>query len=399
MIRSAGGLRSRNRRMDTVAHTVRVLLLEDMATDAERIECALRCDGIDFTSQRVETKGALVAALEAFKPDVLLADFPLPGFDDRTAVELVRRAHPEIPVVMVTGTLGEEAAIELLKAGAKDYVLKSNLVRLGAAVRRALAEEQGVRARKSAERALRDSEEKYRALVEQNVAGIVIIRNDGRVGYVNPYFCTLIGYAAAEVIGRPLLDFVPESEKPNVREKLWGQLAGAGGLVQLATVMEKQGGGTVDILVNATRATYEGAPASIAVVLDITERRKAEEALRASRDLLARTERIAGVGGWEWDTVRDALVWSDEVYRMFGRAPGDFALSVPGFIASVHLDDRRRVEDAIAATLTQDAPFELEFRIVRPDRTERIIHTRGELVRARDGTPVRMTGTSHDITE
>lgn len=138
---------------------LRILILEDEPTDAELMERELRKAGIDFVSRRVDTKDAFIQALEEFRPDVVLADYKRPNFGGLTALKIVRRTHPEVPVIIVTGMLGEELAIELLKAGAKDYVLKDNLARLAPAVQRAFSEEQGIRTRKAAEKAVREAEQ------------------------------------------------------------------------------------------------------------------------------------------------------------------------------------------------------------------------------------------------
>ncbi|HVT82932.1 MAG TPA: PAS domain S-box protein, partial [Phycisphaerae bacterium] len=356
--------------------SLRILLLEDEPADAELIERELSKAGLAFIAKRVETKRSFIETLDSFEPDVLLLDCKLPDYSGAEALAHVRRVHPEVPVVIVTGTMGDEAAIEFLKAGAKDYVLKDNLIRLAPAVERVISVEQGIRARKAAERELRRSEEdlrallaatvqwvwkadsegrivgdvpawraltgqtakemrghgwmaalhpddvgpttdgwikavaarrpfeakyrvrghdgayrdlairgaplwegdgtlrgwigsaiditeheaaqrkireeetKFRSLVEQNVAGIVITRADGTIGYVNSYFAAMNGYTAAEVIGRPLLDFVPEAEQGRVLERLQPQLAGTGGFVQLDTVVTAKDGHSVDVLVN-----------------------------------------------------------------------------------------------------------------------------------------------------
>ncbi len=147
--------------------------------------------------------------------------------------------------------------------------------------------------RKQAEARLREDEARFHALVEQEVAGVAIIRDDGALAYCNAYFAKLIGCAPAEIIGRPLLDFVPEAEKPHVRESLRSQLVAGGEFVQLTSTMQARDGGKIEVLVNASRSTFEGYPASIAVVIDITERKRIGDALRASeiryRDLFEAT--------------------------------------------------------------------------------------------------------------
>ena len=156
---------------DVQNKVLRILQLEDVATDAELAVHALRNAGIAFVSTRVDTRAAFIAALTEFKPDVVLADYRLPHFDGHAALEIVRREHPEVPVVMVSGTLGDEVVTYLLKAGARDYILKDNLARLGHAVQRALSEEKGIRQRKAAEQALRET--LLRVQEQLRVVGVV----------------------------------------------------------------------------------------------------------------------------------------------------------------------------------------------------------------------------------
>jgi DNA-binding response OmpR family regulator len=133
---------------------LRVLMLEDTLTDAELEVRELRKAGISFSSLRVETREAFILALEEFRPDIIISDYNLPNFSGLAALEIVRNSHSEIPVIMVTGALTDVEAVEVLQAGAKDYVLKDRLARLGAAVQHVLSMEQGIRARKVAEKGL-----------------------------------------------------------------------------------------------------------------------------------------------------------------------------------------------------------------------------------------------------
>lgn len=135
------------------------------------------------------------------------------------------------------------------------------------------------------------------------------------------------------------------------------------------------------------------------VGFDINEWKLAEAALRESHALLLATERLAGIGGFRWDVESNMAVWSDEVYRMFGRDPREGAPTVTAFYAAVHPDDRRRVKDAFVAAVAGTRPYDLEFRIIRPDGGERFIHSQGEVSREGTGRPVAITGTSHDVTQ
>lgn len=143
---------------------INILLLEDSATDADLIRHALAQGGFIFCWNHVNNKKDFVRELERFAPDLILSDFSLPSLDGYTALEIAREKRPDAPFIFVTGTLGEEVAIETLKKGATDYVLKHRLSRLVPSVQRALREAGERVERKRAEEELRRSHEQLRAL-------------------------------------------------------------------------------------------------------------------------------------------------------------------------------------------------------------------------------------------
>ncbi|HJQ63148.1 MAG TPA: response regulator, partial [Burkholderiales bacterium] len=140
---------------------LKILLVEDVATDAELALRELQRGGIACMTRRVQTEDAFVHMLDEFRPDVILSDFTLPAFDGLTALDIARQKRPDIPFIFVSGTIGEERAIESLRRGAVDYVLKSNLRRLAPAVQRALQDVVERNERRRAEEQLRDSEARF----------------------------------------------------------------------------------------------------------------------------------------------------------------------------------------------------------------------------------------------
>ncbi len=151
-------------RPSPVVGGLRVLMIEDSAPDVELTEYTLREAGLDFSVVAVDRRDLFERELIRQPPDLILADFSLPGFDGREALDLARQRLPNTPFIFVSGVLGEEVAIELLKRGATDYVLKTHLTRLGPAVHRALREARERRERQQAEEKLRSSHEQLRAL-------------------------------------------------------------------------------------------------------------------------------------------------------------------------------------------------------------------------------------------
>src|SRR5437762_2497510 len=139
-------------------------MLEDDEADAELTKFALRKGGLNFSVARVETRDDYVQELKEHLPTLILSDYSLPGFNGQDALEIAQQKCPDIPFIFVTGTMGEEVAIETLKSGATDYVLKTRLSRLMPAVHRALREGQERAQRHRAEEQLRQSHEQLRAL-------------------------------------------------------------------------------------------------------------------------------------------------------------------------------------------------------------------------------------------
>src|SRR3954467_13941695 len=139
-------------------------MLEDNPTDSELAGHTLRRGGVKFTATRVETEEDFIRELEKNPPDLILSDYALPGFDGYAALDIAKKRAPNIPFIFVTGTMGEEVAIETLKNGATDYVLKTRLARLAPAVQRAMREAADRRERQLAEEKLRRSLDQLRAL-------------------------------------------------------------------------------------------------------------------------------------------------------------------------------------------------------------------------------------------
>lgn len=153
---------------------LRILILEDVAADAELMEDELKEAGFNYDARRVAGKAAYIRELEEFSPDLILADYSLPGFNGKAALEIVAEKYSDIPFIFVSGALGEELAIELMKKGATDYVLKNKLARLVPSVKRALNESAERRERRKAVEELRL---KSKSLEEANIALKVLLQH------------------------------------------------------------------------------------------------------------------------------------------------------------------------------------------------------------------------------
>jgi len=164
---------------------LRILILEDVDTDAELMENELRKERISFSSKCVETEDDFCSELKEYNPDVILSDYNLPAFNGMSALKLTKEISPSVPFIIVTGSINEETAVECMKAGAADYVIKEKLSRLGPTVNAALEMKGLIEDRKKAEEALRKSEEFNRRIIESSNDCINILDLEGRLLFMN----------------------------------------------------------------------------------------------------------------------------------------------------------------------------------------------------------------------
>ena len=201
---------------------LRLLLLEDAPDDAELALAALAEAGFACETEIADSGPAFERAFQAGRFDAVIADYHLHGYTGLDALAHVRRADGLLPFILLSGALGEERAVDALRSGATDFVLKDNLVRLAGVVSRALDEVRLRRQHLATQQALELSERRYRAIVEDQSELIIRMQPDSTVNFVNSAYCRYFGYQADQVRGRPVL----ESMSPENREALRRNLAG-----------------------------------------------------------------------------------------------------------------------------------------------------------------------------
>jgi PAS domain S-box-containing protein len=275
---------------------LRVLVLEDRPVDAELILHELKRSGYNYVSKRVDTQVEYLRALEEI-PDIILADFSLPQFTAMQALHLLQERGLDIPFVVVTGTTSEEAAVETMKHGAADYLLKDRLGRLTQAVERALEQKRLRDEKRASENALRLSEDKFSKAFRISPDAISIMRlSDGKYIEVNEGFARLTGFQSEDVIG-----------KNNKLFNIWGNIDDSqrffnvmqtvGQLSNMEGVFKRKDNGIWIGLVSARIIEVDNEPCIISIIRDITERKRAElELQRAHHDLAEAYD--ATIEGW-----------------------------------------------------------------------------------------------------
>jgi len=265
---------------------LRILILEDVPTDAELMEAELMEEGITFLSKRADTKPSFIRALKEFTPEIILSDYSLPSFDGLSALKISMDVCPDVPFIFVSGALGEETAIELLKKGATDYVLKNRLSRLGPAVSRALSEVEERTERKRVEDALKESELRYRTIFENTGTATIIIDEDTTIILANRQFEKLSGFSRYDIEGKTSwIDFVLEDDLPGVNglRRLWGKHFKMSENGYEFRITNRQG----DIRnVLANIAEIPSTERTVMSLLDISTLKRAEEKILASNEML-----------------------------------------------------------------------------------------------------------------
>lgn len=261
------------------------LLLEDSVLDAELIQTTLQEGGIQFELTQVQSQEQFTIALQTQRVDLILSDYSLPSFDGISALAIARQLCPQIPFIFVSATLGEELAIETLKSGATDYVLKQRLVRLVPAVQRALRETQERRERQRAEIALRETENQYRLLFEQSPFGVLLIRADNQsLIEFNPQAHLQLGYTREEFAQLKL--FQIEALETSATIMTRSQAVLQQGFDQFETKHRTKSGQLRNVLVTVQSITIGGEQYLHSIWQDITERKQAEIALQERSERL-----------------------------------------------------------------------------------------------------------------
>lgn len=202
---------------------VRILILEDNPLDAELVVRQLRQGELDATHRVVATERDFRSAVADFAPHVIISDFSLPEFDGLTAMQIAAAVAPGTPFIFVSGTIGEERAIDALKRGAADYVLKDNLNRLVPAIQGALRQAEIIRARDLAEEMLRAREARLRDIINTSHAWIWECDEEGRYTFSSPSVERVLGYGQHEVLGQDMASYCHPSDMA-VFAGLWDEL-------------------------------------------------------------------------------------------------------------------------------------------------------------------------------
>ncbi|PKQ28548.1 MAG: hypothetical protein CVT63_02110 [Candidatus Anoxymicrobium japonicum] len=263
--------------MDKKLH---ILMLEANAADAAAIEKELQKAGISFEARRAESEEQFERGLEQFEPDLILSDYWLPSFDGISALSMARQRCGHVPFIFVSSALGEELAIDAMKSGATDYILKSNLSKLALAARTAVRESEERLEREWIEKNLRESERRFKSIFDAVAMGVVIIDPEThKIIDANPAAIELIGSPPESVIGQTCQTFICPALKGKCPITDLGQE-----LDRAERVLLTASGERLPILKTAVHFLLNGRDLLIESFEDISAIKQIEKALRESED-------------------------------------------------------------------------------------------------------------------
>jgi PAS domain S-box-containing protein len=382
-------------------HPLRILSIEDDPNDTKLIQDLLEAEGIVCEVTRVDTQAALLASVEQGGIDLILADYTLPSFDGISALKFAMKVCPDVPFIFVSGTLGEEVAVEALKIGATDYVLKTRLSRLVPSMRRALREATQRAEQRRAEESLRHNET-YLAEAQR-------LSRTGSFGWdvsSGEIYWSEETYKIFEYdrVVKPTLELVFRRTHPDDRDRVQQTIDNA---CEARAELDFEHrllvpDGSIKHLRVLARAleTSSGTLEYVGAVMDVTAAKRAEETLRESEAYLAEAQRISHTGSWALVPATGKIrYWSKECNRVLGFDPHGGQPRFETFFERIHPDDQAKVREISDIVGAEKAEFELKYRIVHPGGEIRDIHLVGHPILSPCGELVEFVGTVMDITE
>jgi PAS domain S-box-containing protein len=375
---------------------LRVLVVEDSEEDTLLLLRELKKGGYAVHHRRVCTRKAMAEALDGSEWDLILSDHRMPRFDSLTALEMVRSRGLDVPFIIVSAVIGEDIAVAAMKAGAHDYVMKGSPGRLLPAIARELHDAADRRNKRTAEEELKRSEEKYRGLVENAVAGVATTDIEGRLTFANRALSDGLGFGPEELMGKAFADFVHPEDVGKVAEAFLKTGTGPMKAMPLDFRVLRKDGQIIHCYTTPTASFLNGEIVGFnAIVYDISERKKAEEALRASeekyRDLVENVSDLV----FSTDLQGKITFMGPASERLVGYRPEEIVGR--HFTDFVHRDDRERMRQQFPKVLS-GALEPSEYRLVTKSGAVRWVRTSSRPARS-GGKVVGLNGILNDITD
>lgn len=369
---------------------LRVLMVEDSAEDAELERRHLTKAGHEVFLRRITRAEEMQEALADHDWDLIIADYEVPGFGAVPALTLLKQSGRDIPFLIVSGTVSDESAVEAMRAGAHDYILKNNLSRLVPAIRREMHDAVTRQHNRQMEAVLRLQV----AALNSAANSIVITDRDGTIQWVNAAFTKLTGYAAAEAVGQNPRVLKSGKHSKELYQDLWRTIL-SGAVWQGELINRRKDGSfyVEEMTITPVRSTDGAISHFVAVKQDISERKQAEEV----RATLAAIVESSGDAIISKSLDGMILSWNESAERLFGYSAAE-AIGQP--ISLIIPPDRFNEEAAFLARLRSGEPIH-QYETLRVDKSGRSFDVSLTIspIRNESGEMIAISKSVRDITE
>lgn len=378
---------------------LKILFVDDIPGDVKLAKQTLRKGGIVFSSKVVKDESSFCNAIAEYPPDIVISDYTMPQFSGMQALILLLEKSPATPFILLTGSANEETAVDFLKNGAADYILKEHITRLPLAVMDAIEKNKIILEKEKVKLDLIKSEERYRSLYENINIGLYRSTPKGEVLLANTALIKMLGYSSFKELED--LDLQKEGYARSYdRIKFINKIEKQGEVIGLESEWIKKDGTTIHIIENAKAIRdadgktlyYDG------TVENITERKNSENALRKSKTDLLEAQRVGRIGSWDWDAITDAITWSEEYYHIYGFDP---KLKPPGYIEHLKVytpESAQRLDMAVKESMKTGEGYQVDLELGSPLNTTRWVTARGEVIYDKERKIIGLRGTAQDIT-
>ena len=367
---------------------LKILLLEDSIADAELIKRTLNRENMHIDFHLAMDKKSFVQALETFSPDVVLSDHSLPQFNSADALKMTRQWLMHVPFILVTGTVSEEFAAEMMKLGADDYILKDRMARLPGAIDAAVKKRKGLKE-------LTD----YKYAIDQS-AIVAITDQTGTIIYANKNFCKISKYTAKELIGQDHRIVNSKYHTKAFIRDLWVTIAH--GNVWRGEIMNKAKDDSfywVDTSI-IPFLNEKGKPYQyLAIRTDVTERKRIEQELLTANERFELVVSATNDVRWDWDLETNKIWWNKNYYSHFGYDEKTTVPDTSSWQDNLHPEDKPRVIASLRGSIESgQLTWADEYRFMKSDGSFAFILDYGYIVYTNEGQPQRMVGAMLDIT-
>ncbi len=361
--------------------TLNILFIEDNPLDAELLSREIRNGGYEHQSYVVDSIQEIDALLNEQQFDIIISDYSLPGFTGIDIIEFLKEKGMDIPLILVSGTVPDEMAIDAVLLGAKDYVLKDNLTRLVPAIKREIEAYQ--------ERKEKEKNEIFLNALFNSMLGVRISDGNRKIISANKRYCEILGYEEEELLGQNL-SIVTPSENESKEEEAYKEFieVGRGEPKQFTEV--KKDGSYVVVMTSSTIEKINGEVFVITTIQDVSD-------LLLNKSFLEQTSKSAGVGGWEYIIANDTFKGSPMVFEIY-ELDDQIEKSGDKTIEFYHPDDQPILREAIQDCIKNFNSKDLKLRFIGAKGTKKWVRVTFDPFVINNKT-VKLYGSLRDITK